>query len=74
VVSTNKVRFTIDPSTNNIIANKEVKLDALPSFVTEDNPKRFQAISSEDYIRRSLQLAYSKPDVNREIGTIEIKG
>ncbi|KEF60175.1 uncharacterized protein A1O9_05025 [Exophiala aquamarina CBS 119918] len=55
-------------------ANKEAELKALPIFVSPENPARFKAISSEGYIRRSLQLAYSKPDVVREIGTIEIKG
>ncbi|KIV83898.1 hypothetical protein PV11_05883 [Exophiala sideris] len=53
-------------------ANKEKELKALPSFVTAENPSRFQVFSSEDYIRRSLQLAYSKPDVTRDIGTVEI--
>jgi len=54
-------------------ANKDAELIALPSFVTQDNPTRFQAISSEEYVRRSLQLAYSKPNINRDTGTIEIR-
>ncbi|KAH8893578.1 oxidoreductase-like protein [Thozetella sp. PMI_491] len=54
-------------------ANREAELNALPRFVSSETPARFRPISSEDYIRRALQLYYSKSGVEMDLETIETK-
>jgi hypothetical protein len=43
-------------------------------FVSAENPAKFQPMMSGDYIRRSLQAVYSKPNVEIIRDTIEVRG
>jgi len=54
-------------------ANQEAVIKALDKFVTSENPARFQPMTSGEYIRRSLQLVYSKPHTELIHETIEIQ-
>ncbi|KAK4936118.1 hypothetical protein LTR10_022962 [Elasticomyces elasticus] len=54
-------------------ANQEAIIKALDKFVTCENPARFQPMTSGEYIRRSLQLVYTKPDTELIHETIEIQ-
>ncbi|KAJ9605522.1 hypothetical protein H2200_010179 [Cladophialophora chaetospira] len=54
-------------------ANQYAELRALDKFVTNGNPAKFQPVISGDYIRRSLQAVYSKPNVEIVRETIEVR-
>ncbi|KAH0829556.1 putative iron/ascorbate oxidoreductase [Fonsecaea pedrosoi] len=55
-------------------ANQEAELKALEQFVTPDQPPKFQPVTSGEYVRRSLQAVYSKPNIEIIRETIELKG
>lgn len=53
-------------------ANQDVELKAVDRFVTPEKPAKFQPITSGEYIRRSLQAVYSKPDIEIVRETMEV--
>ncbi len=55
------------------LANQEAVIKALDTCVTLENPAKFQPMTSGDYIRRSLQGVYSKPNTEIVYETIEIR-
>ncbi|KIW25977.1 uncharacterized protein PV07_09110 [Cladophialophora immunda] len=55
-------------------ANQEAELKALEQFVTPDQPPKFQPMTSGEYVRRSLQAVYSKPNIEIIRETIELQG
>ncbi|EXJ76946.1 hypothetical protein A1O3_10103 [Capronia epimyces CBS 606.96] len=54
-------------------ANQEAELRALDRFVTPEHPAKFQPMTSGDYIRRSLQAVYSKPNSEIVYDTLELR-
>jgi hypothetical protein len=60
----------IDP----FAANQDAELKAVAKFVSAENPAKFQPMMSGEYIRRSLQAVYSKPNVEIIRDTIEVRG
>ncbi|KIX05262.1 uncharacterized protein Z518_06134 [Rhinocladiella mackenziei CBS 650.93] len=54
-------------------ANQEAELKALDRFVTSEQPAKFQAMTSGEYVRRSLQAVYSKPNTEIVYETIELR-
>ncbi|EXJ81790.1 hypothetical protein A1O1_07855 [Capronia coronata CBS 617.96] len=54
-------------------ANQEAELRALDRFITAEQPAKFQPIASGEYIRRSLQGVYSKPNTEIIYDTIELQ-
>lgn len=54
-------------------ANQEVNIKAIDKFITSENPAKFRPMNSGEYIRRSLQAVYSKPNIEIVHETIELK-
>ena len=63
----------IEAYIDHILANQEVELKALEKYVTVEQPAKFQPVNSGDYIRRSLQAVYSKPHIEINNETIELR-
>ncbi|KIW63368.1 hypothetical protein PV04_10217 [Phialophora macrospora] len=55
-------------------ANQDAEIKAMAKFVSAENPAKFQPMMSGEYIRRSLQAVYSKPNVEIIRDTIEVRG